>query len=177
MKKELFIHFAYWFGFAVLVALIKGYINLPAWSYWLGGIVGTVLPDIDHILYFYFINPNELTSQRFDFYAHRSQYKRMLELLYETRTERKGLIFHTILFQLIFLILTFWMLSSSGSYFGRGLVLAFALHLSIDQLVDLNEIGNLKNWNKYLPLSLDEDKERLYFLGAALILLIFGLLL
>lgn len=177
MKKEFFIHYSYWFGFFVFIAFIKHYFVLADWGFWLGGIVGSLLPDIDHIIYFYFVSPTDLTSRRFDFYAHKKAFGRMVELLYETRTERKGLIFHTIFFQLIFLLLTFWMLSSSGSLFGRGMVLAFALHLSIDQLIDLTEIENLDNWIKYLPLKLSDDQERLYWFGSSLLLLIFGVFL
>lgn len=176
MKRELFIHYSFWFSFFVFVALVKHYFALGDWAFWLGGIFGTLLPDLDHIIYFYFVSPQELTSQRFDFLAHKKAVKRMVELLYETRSERQGLIFHTIFFQIIFLILTFWMLSSSGSLFGRGLVLSFAAHLSIDQVMDLTEMGNLGNWMKYLPLNLNLEQERIYWLGSTLLLLVFGFL-
>lgn len=177
MKRELFIHYAYWFAFFVFVALVKHYFTLADWGFWLGGIIGNVLPDLDHVIYFYFVSPTDLTSQRFDFLAHKKSFGRMIELMYETRSERHGLIFHTIFFQIIFLILTFWMLSSSGSLFGKGLVLSFALHLSIDQLLDLTETEHLNNWMKYLPFKLNGDQTRLYWLGSTVLLLIFGFLL
>lgn len=177
MKREAFIHYSFWFFFFVFIAIVKRYFALSDWGFWVGGIIGTILPDIDHIIYFYFVSPTDLTSQRFDFMAQKGHFKRMAELLYDTRSERRGLIFHTIFFQIIFFILTFWMLSSSGSLFGRGLVLAFALHLTVDQLMDITQLGNLKNWMKYLPFNLNEDQERLYWLGSALLLLVFGFLL
>lgn len=177
MKKELFIHYAYWFFFFVFIAIIKHYFDISAWGFWLGGLVGTILPDLDHIIYFYFVSPNDLTAKRFDFLAHKKELKRMTELLYETRTERKGLIFHTIFFQLIFLILTFWMLTSSGSLFGKGMVLAFAAHLSVDQIIDITENGNLKNWMKYLPFSFDNRQERIYWIASTVLLLLFGFFL
>lgn len=176
MKRELFIHYSFWFAFFVFVALVKRYFVLSDWGFWIGGIFGTILPDIDHIIYFYFVSPIDLTSQRFDFMVQKKQFGRMAQLLYDTRTERKGLIFHTFFFQIIFYILTFWMMSSSGSLFGKGMVLAFALHLSIDQLMDLTEIGNLGNWKKYLPFNMNEDQERLYWFSSSLLVLIFGFL-
>lgn len=175
MKRELFIHYSYWFGFFVLIALFKHYFAINAWGFWVGGIVGTLLPDIDHIIYFYFVGPQELTSQRFDYMAHNHKIKRMLGLLYETRTERKGLIFHTIFFQAIFLLLTFWMLSSSGSLIGKGLVLSFALHLTIDQWVDVEEIGSLKNWIKNLPLTIDAKQTTSYLYISTVLLILLGL--
>lgn len=177
MRRELFIHYSFWFSFFVFIALLKHYFVLAAWPFWLGGIFGTLLPDLDHIIYFYFVSPMELTSQRFDFLAHKKAVGRMARLLYETRKERNGLIFHTLFFQAIFLILTFWMLTSSQSLFGRGMVLAFAMHLSIDQIIDITEEGSLKNWMNYLPFNLDEHKERVYWVGSTVLLLVFGLFL
>jgi hypothetical protein len=103
--------------------------------------------------------------------------RRGVELLYETRGERRGLIFHTVFFQLIFLVLTFWMMSSSGSLFGKGLVLSFALHLSIDQIVDLTEVGNFDNWLRYSPIQLDFKRAKNYWLITLILLCIMGFLM
>lgn len=136
-----------------------------------------VLPDIDHLIYVYFIKPTDLTSQRINYLVNKKSLSRSVELLYETRSERRGLIFHTIFFQAIFFVLTFWMLSSSGSYFGRGLVLSFILHLSVDQLMDLNDDKSLDNWFTNLPFKLDYKQSKKYWIiSTAVILLIGGLM-
>lgn len=176
MRRELFIHFAFFISFFIFISLIKHYVSLDFWPFWLGGVFGTILPDLDHVIYFYFISPSDLTSKRFDFLAHKKEIGRMTTLLYETRGERKGLIFHTVFFQVIFLILTFWLLTSSSSLFGRGMVLAFALHLSIDQLMDLVDMKSFDNWLRFFPVDLDYQKAQIYWLGTTLLLLIFGFL-
>jgi hypothetical protein len=102
---------------------------------------------------------------------------RTLKLLAETRYERKNLIFHTLLFQVIFLILTFWVITSSGNIFGRGLVLAFSLHLVIDQVVDLMETDGLENWFKNIPFALDRKKSIYYCSFLFFLLLVFGVIL
>ena len=135
------------------------------------------MPDIDHLIYVLFLSPQELTSQRIGFLWNKKEYKRMIELLYETRSERRGLVFHTIFFQLIFLVLTFWILSSSASLFGRGLVLSFALHLSVDQLVDLTEMKVLSNWTKGFSIDLDLKKSKIYWLTGVLLVSAMGLLM
>ena len=92
----------------------------------------------------------------------------MLILLYDTKKERRDLIFHTVEFQVIFTILTFWVVTSSGSLFARGLVLGYFLSLTI---------FNLKKFiDKELILS-DKDKTRTYFIFQVLALFIFSLLL
>ncbi|HKC04387.1 MAG TPA: hypothetical protein VKC54_00725 [Patescibacteria group bacterium] len=177
MRRELFIHFAFWLSFFIFITLAKSYFSLAFWPFWLGGIFGTVLPDLDHVIYFYFLSPRDLTSQRFNFLIQKHEIKRMLTLLYETRGERRGLIFHSVFFQIIFMILTFWMISSSSSLFGRGLVLAFALHLSIDQIMDLTDIGTFDNWVKMFPIKFDYKKAKIYTFTTILLVLVFGLLM
>lgn len=152
MKRELFIHFAFWFSLFVFITLVKQNFTLNYWPFWIGGIIGTILPDIDHLIYIYLVKPYELTSQRFTALLQNKELKRSLELLYETRSERINLIFHSQFFQVVFLILTFWIMSSSGSIFGRGIALAFALHLAVDQLIDFYGLGRINNKNEKLTI-------------------------
>lgn len=176
MKRELFIHFSFWFSFFVLITLFNKFFNLMYWPFWLGGLVGVFLPDIDHLIYAYLTKPQDLSSQRIDYQLQNKNLKRTIELLYETRSERRDLIFHSIFFQVIFFVLTFWMVSSSGSLFGQGLVLSFALHLSIDQLIDLKESGNLENWFANLPFKMDAEKSKYYWMATTILTLLMGLL-
>ena len=86
-----------------------------------------------------------------------------------------GLIFHTVTFQLIFLVLTFLVMSSSSSLFGKGLVLAFSLHLLIDQIVDLMELESFENWQKNLPFRVEISKAKLYWLVVLIVTILIGL--
>lgn len=177
MRRELFLHFSFWFSFFVFISLVKHVFNLSYWPFWLGGILGTILPDIDHIIYFYFVRPTDLTSQRFNFLLQKRDIGRMITLLYETREERKELIFHSALFQIIFFIVTFWFLTSSGSLFGKGIVLAFSLHLVIDQIIDLSSMESFDNWLKNFPWPISYKNAQFYWIGSLVLLLFFGLVL
>lgn len=175
MRKEIFIHFAFLISFLIFVSLFKGFFSFSYWALWLGGIIGTILPDIDHLVYVLFLEPQDLNSQRISFKISKREIIDAFRLMAETRKERKNLIFHTTLFQVIFVILSFWIITSSGSIFGRGLVLGFLLHLLIDQLVDLQDTGNLTNWLKQVTL---DKNQMLFYIGVNLvIILIFGFLL
>ncbi len=181
MRKELFVHFAFLISFFVLVSLFKKWISLSYWPFWVGGILGTILPDVDHFIYVYFMNPQELTSQRVNSLMQNKDLIGSLNLLADTKYERSGFIFHTTFFQSIFFVLTFLVVSSSGSLFGRGLVLAFSLHLVIDQFVELMQTGSLTNWTQRInfpPIAgLEKEKVVLYWAGALILVLIFGFLL
>ncbi len=176
MRRELFVHFSFLLSFFILITLFKRWFDLSFWPFWIGGLVGTLLPDIDHFLYVY-NNPQELTSQRVNYQVGKREIWSTLDLLAATRNERAGLIFHTAFFQLIFVILTFWVISSSGSLFGRGLVLAFSLHLVIDQFTDLMQTGALTNWFSQInfpPIGQDKTKLTFYWIANLLALVVFG---
>src|SRR5258706_4944142 len=175
MRRELFRHFSFWFALFVFVAVVKHYFALNYTLFWLGGLLGVVLPDLDHLIYVYFIKPTDLSSQRINYLLNKKELMRSIDLLYETRAERNGLIFHTILFQAIFFVLTFWILSSSGSYFGMGLALSFLFHLSVDQLLDLDNLKNIDSWFTNLPFKWDFKQSKTYWIVSMAIVVLIGL--
>jgi hypothetical protein len=176
VRKEIFIHFAFLTSFFIFISLLKGMVNLSNWPFWVGGIVGTLLPDIDHFIYILLLKPQELTSIRAEHMLEKRDVLGTLRFLAETRYERTKIIFHTATFQVIFIVLAFWVLTSSGSIFGRGVVLAFLLHMLVDQAVDLSVTGGLSTWFKNSPIPL-EGREKQYFALGIVVFLVFALLL
>lgn len=170
MKKEIALHFVSTLILLVLIVLAKGWFNLSYWPLLLGGLIGTLLPDVDHLIYAYFLRPQDLTSQRVNSLVSKGDISRTIGLLYETREERKNLIFHAIYFQAIFWVLTFLVVSSSGSVFGRGLVTAFTLHLIVDQLIDRKTFGNLDNWFSQIGIILPADRVNIYLVANFILL-------
>lgn len=177
MRRELLVHFSFLISFFIFISLFKKWIALSYWPFWVGGVVGTLLPDLDHFLYVYLLGPQELTSQRVNFLLTRREITKTMDLLAATRYERTRLIFHTALFQLIFVVLSFLIISSSGNLFGRGLVLAFSLHLLIDQFMDITQVGNLSNWFRQVNVVLSKEQETMYWVANLLVVLVFGFLL
>ena len=177
MKKDLLIHFVYMVAFFVFISLYKDWLRLPFLPFWFGGILGTILPDVDHLIYIYVLRPKEETSQRVATLIANREVIKSWDILANTRGERRDLIFHSGYFQLIFIIFAFLIVTSSGSLLGRGLVLAFMLHLLIDQIIDLMESGNFDAWFEKLPFSLDFKQKRWYLAANSFLLLAFGFLL
>lgn len=177
MKKEILTHFFFLVLFFIFISLFRRYFALGYIVFWLGGVVGTILPDIDHLVYVYFLRPYELTSQRSQYLMAKKEFLKTFGLLAVTRSERKHLVFHTALFQIIFMTLTFLVLTSTGSIFGRGLVLAFVLHLLVDQMLDFFELDNLNNWFYQLNIFPAKERALFYWLAMVLLFLFFGFLL
>lgn len=177
LRKELITHFSFTVSFFVIITIFRRWFDLYYLPFWIGGILGTIMPDLDQLIYIYFLKPTETGSQRITAMLDRRDVMGALKSLSEARYQRNKLIFHTAQFQLIFLVLTFFVISSSGNYFGWGIVLAFSLHLLIDEVVDLMETKGLKNWFTELPIELDKEQRRWYLVVNFLILLVLGLLM
>lgn len=177
MKRELSIHFVYWLIVFALIVLVKQYFSWFYLPFIIGGLLGVILPDLDHLIYVYFIRPQDLTSQRVNYLLNKSEVIRSVELLYETREERKELIFHTLLFEGILLVLMFWMLSSSSSMLGRGLAISFMLHLAVDQFIDLKNIGNMDTWFKNLPFKLDYMQSKVFWIASTSVILLISFIM
>ena len=168
MKKEIINHLIFYLGYFLFLTIANSLYSFSYWPLYVGGLIGLFMSNTDHLLHIFVYKPQELTSQRVLMLVKNKQYKEALILMYDTREERIDLIFHTILYQLIFAALTFWVVSSSGSLFARGLVLAYFLSLVI---------FNLKKFIQKQIILEDLDKSRVYFAFQVLALFILGLML
>lgn len=177
MHKDSFIHFSFWFAFFVLVSILTGNVSLSYWPFWVGGIIGTFLPDLDHIIYVLFLNPQDLTSQRFNYLVKKKDIKRAGALLHETSSERKEMVFHTFFFQIVFFVFTLLIISSTSSVFVYGIVLSFSLHFLVDQFIDITDTKNLDNWGKLFSAYMDKKQATFYLTTMFLLLLLMGLML
>jgi len=129
LKKELTSHFLtslVWLG---VVSLLRWKWNLELIGLWLGALVGTMILDLDQVFYALLIYPDPKARQLW----REKKIKPLLEYLAETYFQRTKLTFHNVLFQVGFLVFSFWVLTSTGGLFGKGLVMAANLHLLKDE--------------------------------------------
>lgn len=89
---------------------------------------------MDSLVYVFFVNPQELTSQRVIYFLKRRNFLSAVKLLVETRFERGSLVFHSNTFLITALILGIWLMTSSASYLGKGIALGIIVHLVVDRL-------------------------------------------
>jgi len=177
MKKELSIHLLFLASFLILVSVARKWVAINYWPLWAGGIFGTLLPDVDYIIDIFLLDPQNITSQKVNYFLKQKNYLGALDILVLRKDEKRNLIFHSAFFQLVFLVLTFLIITSSGSLFGMGIVLAFSLHLLIDQLIDFMEFGNLNNWTRNLLSNFSKEQITAYWGIMFIILFIFGFLI
>ena len=134
MRREIFVRLSFLISVLILVSIVKHWLSLAFWPFWLGGILGLFLPDLDHLVYIFFLGPQELTSQRVVYLIRNRNFRGAVSLLFDTRAERGDLVLHSNFAFVVILIFTFWMLTSSGSLLGVGLVLGMVVHLLVDRI-------------------------------------------
>lgn len=130
---------------------------------WAGAFLGVFLFNLDHLFYLLFVSPHELTSQRFQRLLEQRKFKEALSLMADTTHERQRLPFHNALFQVILLVLCFFVLTSTDQLFGSGLVMGMMLHLLKDEVGELlnRHEERLKKWlfwQANFEISLDQQK-------------------
>lgn len=180
MLKEFILHVVVFIVFFLLLSVLRltGLADTALYTslglLWVGGVIGTILPDIDHLIYVYFLRPHELTSQRTSSLAKEGHLAQAGGLLVSTQNERQNMIFHTIWFQMIFLLFTVWVLTSSSNLFGWGVVLGFSLHLLVDQAQDYKKYKSLDSWFNDNKFNTTSNGQLLYLLGVTGIIIFFA---
>jgi len=172
IKKEILLHFSSFFILFLFISLIKGWYDNPIFLiFWLGGVVGTLLPDIDHLLFPLLLRPQEQSSQLLRSLLLNKKYSQASTLLYNTRYEKSAPIFHNVVFQLFFLVFAFFISSSTSNLFGKGLVMAFSYHLLVDQIYDFNSQGNISRWFYHFASKPAPNQSAIYLVTNAIIIL------
>jgi hypothetical protein len=174
VRREVFIHLFSTLVFFGLVGLVRGWLGFGYLPFFVGGVVGAFLVDLDHLIYVVFLRPWDLTSQRVRGLFLQGRFGAGVRLLCMTREERVGLIFHSGLFQLVFFVSSFLVVSSSGSFLARGVVLSVMFHLSLEQFLDFREKGNIDSWFVRNPFFVSERGRRLFAVVMFLVLLLFS---
>ena len=177
MSKSFVTHFVFVVGFFVLLTIFKRWFDISYLPFWVGGLIGAFLPDVDHIIYIYLLKPQELTSQRAVRMISAGDIKNTYALLRSTTEERKKLIFHSVLFQWAFIIFAYLVISSTSNLFGMGLVLGFLVHLVVDQFIDLTHSDSLSQWFSGTTIVMDKNKSTLYWLANVVLIFFFGLVM
>ncbi len=150
-KKEIANHLIVSLSIFVLVEffwLVSADFSIFKAVFFLFGLIfGTFLIDIDHLVYWYFLKPDIPESVKAKRLISSRKYKEALSLLSQNHKTHTSLVFHHFIFQFVLLVVGFFVISSTTSVFGQGLVLAMSGHLLLDQYIDLkNNPVHLRTW-------------------------------
>lgn len=136
-----------------------------------GGAVGWLIPWFDRIAYIYILHPEAQISQYVKFQIENKQWRRAWESLQLRGKEFDQLTTRGILFQLAWIVLAFFAVTSSAGWFGKTLVLALGGRLVYEQWRDyLSDRAGLKQkllWQ--VRVDWGERELKLYLVGFTLV--------
>lgn len=161
----------------IVLTITKGWFDYYYVFVWTGVLIGYYLPFIDHLFYAYFLRPGSAVSVNIRRLVSSKKIRELIVYVNDTKNEREKLIIHTAYFQIVFLLLTFFILTSSGSLFGRGLVYGFSLRLFVEQILSYIKTGKIDEWFAEMQVSMDPHKTRAYLYANALVVLLLTIML
>lgn len=91
------------------------------------------------------------------------------------RLQLRKPVLHSVLVQIILLIACFFVLTSSSSLLGKGLVLGLFLHTLIDQGLAFRREGRIDSWFWQFKVIPNTGFQKLYFFVLAVLFLAFSL--
>jgi hypothetical protein len=164
------------FYFAI-VSLLRFRLDWGLPLFWVGGLIGSLLLDLDHLLYTLWIYPQELTSMRVKKMLEQRRFQEAIELLVDTRQERKKISFHSVIFQAVIPVFAFFVLTSTGSMLGAGLVMGLYLRTLDEQFRDFRKRGNIESWFWQVQAEVSHRTQVLYFVAMLVVFIILSFLL
>lgn len=176
MKKSLVVHLIYLVSFLTLIILYKNWIDIIYLPFVIGGFIGILMPYVDYLIYAYLVNPEDQNSKIAVGLVSRKNIFKSIDVFIGNSEVKKELIFHKAYFQAIFLIFMYLIVTSSGSLLGRGIVCGIALHLILDQVMDIIEKRGIDSWFVGLPFEIDNLQKKFFIVINAVIVLLISFL-
>ncbi len=173
MKKVFATHLVFTIAFFILFTVFRDWLNLAFAPFWWGALLGMILPFSDYLIYIYLLNPKESLSLEAASLLSQRKILKAGDKFISSFSDRKGLLIHNASFQALFLVFAVWMVTS-GNLLGMGLVLAFMLHLILEEVMDLIELGTIDNWFTGFPVNLDKQQKIWFLAGNVIVLLFLG---
>jgi len=182
VKRKIQLHFLpllIVFSLASLIWLLSHVVYYNFIFLFLGLLVGSLILDIDHLIFWFYLRPN-LEESRLALMAwKKGDFRSLLKLLESTHLNHTNLIFHHYFFQVVMVIISFFVFTSSEFIFAKAFLLAVNIHLLFDEFNDFfQNPRHLQDWlfareNKQLPL----NSLKPYLIFFTLISLVFTYLL
>jgi len=182
VKQELKNHLLPLFAIFLVVSLLWLFQKVVWYNYvflFFGFLWGSFFLDIDHLIYWFYLEPNLDESHLAKTAWKKGDFKSLLKLLETTHSHHTSLIFHHYFFQIIITLISFFVFTSSSNIFAKAFLLAVNLHLLTDEIKDFSrDPSHLKLWlfareNKQLPT----DSLKYYLLTFLVINLFFTIFL
>lgn len=134
--------------------------------------LGFFLYHLDHLIYCLFGSPYELSSQRVKSYFDQKLWQQAFRVLNQTESERTKTIFHSVVFQMALVLAGFFVLTSSSSLLGKGVILGLLFHSILDQGLNLIRKQGIGDWFWQIKTAVPERMQKTYFFFILIVFLL-----
>lgn len=108
---------------------------------------GSYFLDIDHIIYWLYVNPRIEESRLAQIALKKYDLDAILKLINSTSNLHTNLIFHHFFFQVVLSLISIFVFTSTNNTFGMSFMLALNTHLLTEEYHDyLTDKSHLQNW-------------------------------
>ncbi|MFA6518696.1 MAG: hypothetical protein WCV93_03575 [Candidatus Shapirobacteria bacterium] len=169
MKSEIKRHFLPLLGIFTLTSLFWVF-GKVSWFHFVflffGLAFGSFFLDLDHLIYWFYLRPNLDESRQAKILWNSRDFKGLIKLLELTHKQHISLIFHHYFAQIILVLISLFVFTSSNNEFTQGFLIAMNLHLLVDEFEDYqHNKHHLQDWlfareNRQIP-----QKYLRYYLG------------
>ena len=116
-------------------------------GFFIGGVVGWVLVRLDRLVYVYWSHPDTQVAQYARYHFERKNWKAGFGLLEQRKQEMEELTFRSALFQVAWVVLALFALTSTAGLFGKAVVMGLGLKILFNELQDyMKDKALLKRW-------------------------------
>ncbi len=174
MKKELGLHLMYVLAVFGLIVVVKSWFTLDlVVPFFVGGIIGTFFPYLDYLVYAYLLKPSSAGNDGSS--LARGTFLEIIRKYHGDKSIAADLVFHSALFQAVFSVFTFFIVTSSASLLARGIVFSFSMHLILDQVNQYVRTKDIESWFARFPIDLEAGQRLTFVVGNAVLLFVFAL--
>lgn len=124
-----------------------------------GLVLGVFFLDIDHLIYWLYINPNIEESRLAQIALKKKDFLSVIKLVHSTKQEHTNLVFHHFFFQVVLVLISAFVFTSTTNIFTMSFLLSLSVHLLVDQYHDYQaNPSHLQEWlfareEKQLPIN------------------------
>lgn len=186
-RSEIYSHLLVTFIYFLAVSVLRFKLDWNLLGLWLGALLGTFFLDIDHLIYWFITNTEKSDSieakktVETKSFSVKAKIKELYRILKANHDSHTRLVFHSVVGQVILLILAFYLLTSGGSIFGSAFIISINLHLLKDEWFDYSNGKrlHLSDWLFWQVRGVSTEKHLSTYLimVSALFLVFTGLLI
>ncbi|MGI5828328.1 MAG: hypothetical protein ACOX6V_04900 [Patescibacteria group bacterium] len=183
-KLPVFIAVYFLSGLVMALPILQSqlYNRLEVWLpviLWLaGGMFGYVVLSLDRIIDIYITHPNTKLAGYVKQLVSQGWYRQAWQVIQANKHLQPRLVFHSVLFQAIWVFLALFTVTSTFQLFGQGFVLGLGLHLLLEEWQEYNkDKEKLKQWLFWqLNLTLSDRDVKWYLLAISILITTFFLM-